>query len=56
MGRIKVYGGSWNLPDVSEMPNPFQCFITDGGVGPETLKESATPALPVSLRPERNLG
>jgi len=23
MGRMKVYGGSWNLPEVTDQPNPF---------------------------------
>jgi len=29
MGRLKVYGGSWDLPESPTIPNPFQKFIKD---------------------------
>ncbi|XP_029348120.1 uncharacterized protein LOC115034801 [Acyrthosiphon pisum] len=54
MGRIKTYGGSWNLPGVSDTSNPFECFFTDSDFGPDTLVKnvSATPAVPVLPIPE----
>jgi len=29
MGRMKVYGGSWDLPGVQDMKNPFSPFLTE---------------------------
>lgn len=54
MGRMKTYGGSWNLPGVSDTSNPFQCFFTDSDFGPDTLVKNvfATPAVPVLPIPE----
>jgi len=28
---MKVYGGSWNLPGVTDPPNPFAGLYRDGG-------------------------
>jgi len=33
MGRMKVYGDSWNLPEVQDLRNPFVDLLTSRGAG-----------------------
>lgn len=59
MGRLKVYGGSWNLPGVRDLPNPFAGHLletpeTVTGFAPlVTPKSTTTPVveIPVVERP-----
>ena len=49
MGRLKVYGGSWNLPGVKDLPNPFSEHFN---VAPEAV----TGFTPLPASPEyRNM-
>ncbi|KAF0731998.1 Uncharacterized protein FWK35_00014455, partial [Aphis craccivora] len=44
MGRMKVYGGSWDLPEAPDISNPFQKYIVDD---PPQSPRPATPTSPV---------
>jgi len=52
MGRIKAYDGSWNLPGVMDIENPFARWLTqdDHASAPPpfggTLKAAAPPTEP----------
>jgi len=48
MGRLKVYGGSWNLPGVKELPNPFSDHLLEAPVnvtGFEPLESNIAPVV-----------
>jgi len=51
---MKVYGGSWNLPGIADMVNPFNAQLTSEGVddvetfGAPVAQTVQTPAAPVA--------
>jgi hypothetical protein len=42
MGRIKVYGGSWNLPDAPLVEDPFSVYYRSLDAKCERRREAAT--------------
>jgi len=43
MGRMKVYGGHWNLPGVKDLPNPFSRYLRNGD---EAMADFGEPRVP----------
>jgi len=48
MGRMKVYGGSWNLPDAPFIEDPFQKYLLPDG---DTCKAATMVEPPVRQLP-----
>jgi len=50
MGRMKVYGGHWNLPGVRDLPNPFSPYLKNVDqaipIHTRSVQEPAQPAQP----------
>lgn len=45
MGRMKVYGQHWDLPEASYVENPFKKFLKTVDEEPEHRREKIQPAV-----------
>ncbi|KAF0711308.1 Uncharacterized protein FWK35_00029583, partial [Aphis craccivora] len=57
MGRMRVYGGSWDLPEAPEIPNPFRNYIVDDEPPSPRPATPVTPIVcltPTSAEPPKN--
>jgi len=55
MGRMKVYGGHWNLPGVKDLPNPFSRYLRNGDEAIPNPAYIATKAVQEPAQPAREV-